>query len=100
MAIVALYAPKNIQVVVVDVMTYGNRKRALIRAIAGEPFTVQTHGGPMTTASALVSPDLLTGIHQVQTWTQAERANVAGLFPSRYDRNRAASTARGGINND
>lgn len=67
MAILARYA-NRLDVAVVDVLITGDgRKLALVQALSGEPFTVCTHGGPMDTDSALVSPDLLSDVHQVPT---------------------------------
>lgn len=67
MAILARYTPKNIEVEVIDVLTTcDNRKRVVIRATAGEPFQKYTHGGWIETDCAVVSPDLLAEVHQVQ----------------------------------
>lgn len=77
MAIIAQYG--NIVVEVVDVLTTGdNRKRAVIRALEGEPFTVTTHGGPMNTDAAVVDPALLVDVHQVNQYGTIRRSRRAG----------------------
>lgn len=112
--ILAHYTPQNITVEIINVLTGSdNRKRVLVRAMTGEPFTTQTHGGPMNTNSALVSVDLLSNIRKqaeprksvLASGTRPEPTygpmeEYAALFPSRFVRNRQPSTARGGINND
>ena len=113
MAILAHYAPMNIEVEVVNVLTTSdNRKRVLITATNGQPFSTQTHGGPMATDTITVSPDLLTNVRRftprksvLASGSRPEQnygpmEDYAALFPSRYIRNRQPSTARGGINND
>jgi hypothetical protein len=105
--------------------TGDGRVLAAVRAIIGKPFTVQTHGGPADTDSALVSPDLLTEVHQVPQpepaaqprkvrktclagdprplvyeWAAEWLEGAASLFPSKYNADRAARSSRGGMNND
>ncbi len=87
MAILARY--QNIMVEVVDVLTTGdNRKRAVIRALQGKPFTGHSfNGGPYATDCAVVSPDLLTEVHQAADERQANpygktrRSRIAGAKP-------------------
>ena len=64
MAIIAKYA-NRFDVEVVDTLTTGDhRTLALVTALEGEPFTRFSMGGPVTQASAFVSPDYLSDIHQ------------------------------------
>lgn len=63
--IVARYTPQNIQVEVTGVLeTSGGRKVVQVRALAGEPFQVNTHGGPMHIDTANVRRDQLTDIRK------------------------------------
>jgi hypothetical protein len=79
MSILARYTPKNCIVEVVNVFDLGqDRKRFLVRAIEGEPFDAMSHGGPMTTDSALVSGDLLSEVHQEPEPQPRRRSVLAG----------------------
>ena len=64
MAIIAKYA-NRFNVEVIDTLTTGDhRTLALVHALEGEPFTRFSMGGPVNQASAFVSPDYLSDIHQ------------------------------------
>lgn len=123
MAILARFTPKDIEVEVVDVLTTGDgRKRVLVRALAGKPFCMFTHGGPADTDSAIVSPDLLSDVHQEppatltgrelrhmrrqvemgktgEVWSNSALEAWRGAFQPYHFTNRT-SGSRGGTNND
>ena len=107
MSILARY--NGIEVQIKGVLHTGDgRKRVAIRAIQGEPFGSWTHGGWITTDSAVVSPDVPSDFRQdgrplrrSQAIGAAQPAtldpSLAVLFPVRT---RRFNPNRGGPNND
>lgn len=79
MAILALY--NNIEVEVTGTLKTGDgRTRATVRAMVGKPFTQFTHGGPVDTDTAIVSPDFLTNVHQVQADEPQPQPEAVGTY--------------------
>lgn len=71
--------PDGLQVEVTGAYTTGNRTRAAIRALSGEPFTVYTHGGPAMSDSCMVDAALLSDVHQTNEYGSIRRSRRAGV---------------------
>ena len=87
------------------------RKRAFVVALSGEPFTRQSHGGPVNLDWAIVNADQLSDVQQVPDDEQPKRRSrlpgfrmpdwltaAEGSFPDCFRREQKHSL--GGINND